>query len=460
MHRVPDVIDGWYDSGAMQFAQRHYPFENVELFERTHPADFISEAIDQTRGWFFSLLAEATLLFDKPAYRSCVVAPLVVDQTGKKMSKSRGNVIDPNTIFDEFGADASRWFFLAAGVDTGELRVGKESFQSVVRLFMLTLWNVHSFFVTYAEIDGYHPGADSLPAGERPVLDRWCLARLAQTVDTVRQSLDSYRTGEACRAIEEFVEDLSKWYVRRSRRRFWKGSASDGGDTRAAYATLYTVLLTLTGLLAPFTPFLADRIYRNLSGFEGDSQPADGTPDSVHLTDYPVADPVWRDEHVLADMARLRRLVEDGLAARTEAAIRVRQPLRAATIAGSPLPRDLEAIFADELNVKSVHYVAPTEEHDSVSLDTEITDELRLEGIAREVSRKVNELRKQAQLRVEDRISLLVDADGDIRRAVEANREYLAGETLATAIEFKRGEALAQWEGDVGGEPCWLGVTR
>jgi isoleucyl-tRNA synthetase len=460
MHRLPDVLDCWYDSGAMQFAQRHYPFENVELFERTHPADFISEAIDQTRGWFFSLLAEATLLFDKPAYRNCVVAPLVVDQTGKKMSKSRGNVIDPNTIFDEFGADAARWFFLAAGVDTGELRVGKESFQSVVRLFMLTLWNVHSFFVTYAEIDGYHPGADAPPAGERPALDRWCLARLAQTVDTVRQSLDAYRTGEACRAIEEFVEDLSKWYVRRSRRRFWKGSASDGGDTRAAYATLYTVLLTVAGLLAPFTPFLADRIYRNLSGFEGDSTPADGAPDSVHLTDYPVAEPVWRDEQVLADMARLRRLVEDGLAARTEAGIRVRQPLRAATIAGSPLPRDLEAIFADELNVKSVQYVAPTEEHDSVSLDTEITDDLRLEGIAREVSRKVNELRKQAQLRVEDRISILVDADGDIRRAVEANREYLAGETLATAIEFKRGDTLAQWEGEVGGEPCWLGVTR
>jgi isoleucyl-tRNA synthetase len=376
------------------------------------------------------------------------------------MSKSRGNVIDPNTIFDEFGADAARWFFLAAGVDSGELRVGKESFQSVVRLFMLTLWNVHSFFVTYAEIDGYHPGADAPSAGERPALDRWCLARLAQTVDTVRQSLDAYRTGEACRAIEEFVEDVSKWFVRRSRRRFWKGSASDGGDTRAAYATLYTVLLTVAGLLAPFTPFLADRIYRNLSGFDGDSTPADGTPDSVHLTDYPVADPVWRDEQVLADMARLRRLVEDGLAARTEAGIRVRQPLRAATIAGSPLPRDLEAIFADELNVKSVQYVAPTEEHDSVSLDTEITDELRLEGIAREVSRKVNELRKQAQLRVEDRISLLVDADGDVRRAVEANREYLAGETLATAIEFKRGDTLAQWEGEVGGEPCWLGVTR
>jgi isoleucyl-tRNA synthetase len=459
MKRVPHVIDAWYDSGAMPFAQRHYPFENVELFERTHPADFISEAVDQTRGWFFSLLAESTLLFDKPAYRTCVVGGLVLDRQGKKMSKSRGNVIDPNTIFKEYGADAARWFFYASGAEAGEIRVNREAFQDVVRLFMLTLWNVYSFFVTYAELDGFDPEAAAPPVASRPALDRWCLARLAQTIDAVRAAMDSYEASEACRAVEEFVEDVSKWYVRRSRRRFWKGADADAGDTRSAYATLHTVLLTVAQTVAPFMPFLAERMYRNLRGFEGDHAPA-GVPDSVHLTEYPHAESDWHDAAVLTEMARLRRLVEDGLAAREAAGIKVRQALRAATIAGPKLGPEFEALFADELNVKVVEYSAPEGEHDTVTLDTVLTDDLVLEGLAREISRKVNELRKQAQLRVEDRIRVLVDADGDLRRAIEAHRDYLAGETLATAIEFGRAAAAAEWEGSIGGRACWLGVAR
>ncbi len=460
MRRVPEVIDGWYDSGAMPFAQRHYPFENVELFERTHPADFISEGVDQTRGWFFSLLAESTLLFDKPAYRNCVVVGVVVDRQGKKMSKSRGNVIDPNGIFNEFGADAARWFFYAAGGLAAELRVSREGFNDVVRLYMLTLWNVYSFFITYAEIDGFDPSAPSPDALERPVLDRWCLARLAETIDAVRASMDRYEAQPATRAVEEFVEDLSKWYVRRSRRRFWKGEDSSASDKRSAYATLHTTLITVAELLAPLMPFLSERMYRNLAGFEGDHPPANGTPDSVHLTEYPTAEGAWRDSDVLGAMRRLRELVEDGLAARKDAGIRVRQPLASATIAGEPLDAQLELIFADELNVKRVSYAASTDGHPGVSLDTTITDELRLEWLARELSRAVNDLRRKAGLRVEDRIALLIDADGDLRRAVDANRDYLAGETLATAIEFRRGDVLAEWEGQLGGEPCWLGVTR
>jgi isoleucyl-tRNA synthetase len=272
--------------------------------------------------------------------------------------------------------------------------------------------------------------------------------------------MDRYEAQPATRAVEEFVEDLSKWYVRRSRRRFWKGEDASESDKRSAYATLHTTLVTLAQLLAPLMPFLSERMYRNLAGFEGDHPPADGTPDSVHLTEYPTADGAWRDSDVLGAMRRLRELVEDGLAARKEAGIRVRQPLASATIAGEPLDAQLESIFADELNVKRVNYVASADGHPGVTVDTTITDDLRLEWLARELSRAVNDLRRKAGLRVEDRIALLIDADGDVRRAVDANRDYLAGETLATAIEFRRGDALAEWEGQLGGEPCWLGVTR
>jgi isoleucyl-tRNA synthetase len=459
MRRVPDVIDAWYDSGAMPFAQKHYPFENREQFERTHPADFICEGVDQTRGWFFSLLAESTLLFDLPAYKNCVVVGTLQDRHGKKMSKSRGNTIEPNTIFDQFGADAARWYFYAQGVENAELRVSPASFQDVVRLFMLTLWNVYSFFITYALTDEYDPASPAPAVIERPVLDRWCLSRLAETVETVREAMERYDAADACHAVEAFVEDLSKWYVRRSRRRFWK-SAGTSEDAQAAFATLHTVLLTLAGVVAPFMPFMAERMYRNLTGFNGDPPPTAGTPDSVHLTDYPRVAGVWRDPDVLVEMSRLRRLVEDGLAARTAAGVRVRQPLASATIASAPLDAELEAIFTEELNVKGVRYVDPDGGHAVVVLDTTITDELRLEWLAREVSRKVNELRKQAGLRVEDRITLLVDADGDVRRAIDAHREWLQAETLAVALVDERRAALAESEGDLGGARCWLGVER
>ena len=247
--------------------------------------------------------------------------------------------------------------------------------------------------------------------------------------------------------------------MRRSRRRFWK-SAGTSDDVQSAFATLNTVLLTLSGLVAPFMPFMAERMYRNLAGFNGDPPSTAGMPDSVHLTDYPRVAGVWRDPDVIVEMSRLRRLVEDGLAARTAAGVRVRQPLATATVASAPLGAELEAIFAEELNVKSVRYSDPAGGHAAVVLDTTITDELRLEWLAREVSRKVNELRKQAGLRVEDRITLMVDADGDARRAVDAHREWLQAETLAVAVLDRRGDALAEWEGDLGGARCWLGVER
>jgi len=460
MHRVPYVIDGWYDSGAMPYAQRHYPFDNEELFKRTHPADFISESLDQTRGWFFSLLAESTLLFDKPAYRNCVVVGVVVDRQGKKMSKSRGNIIDPDTVFDEFGADAARWYFYSVAAPGAEIKVSREAFSNVVRLFMLTLWNVYSFLITYAEIDGFDPADPAPPAVARPVLDRWCLARLAETIDSVRDSLEHYSATDACRVIEEFVEDLSKWYVRRSRRRFWKGASGDDSDKRSAYATLHAVLHTLSRVLAPFMPFVSERMYRNLSGLEGDRPAPAGTPDSVHLTDYPHVDGRWRDADVLVEMTRVRRLVEDGLAARSEAGIRLRQPLRASIVAGARFTPEVEAIFADELNVKNVEYRKQVGPHETVTLDTEISDDLRLEWLARELSRKINDLRKQAQMRVDERVCVCIDTDGDVGRAVDSHRDYLMSETLATEIAANRCDALAQWEGELGGVACWVGVAR
>ena len=294
------------------------------------------------------------------------------------------------------------------------------------------------------------------------MLDRWCLARLAETVDAVRAAMDVYEVSPACRAVVGFVEDVSKWYLQRSRDRFWKGGGSGSVAGGSANATLHTSLLTLSGLLAPFTPFLAERMYRNLAGFGADGAPPGDTPDSVHLTEYPAAPPGWRDTDVLGAMARVRRLVELGLAARSEAKIKVQQPLAVAVVvtAGERLTEELEAVLSDALNVKRVDYEPAADSHESVRLDTSISDALRLEGLARETSRKVNALRNQAGLEVNERIVLHVDAAGDGRRAVDAHGDWLMRETLATAIEFGRADALAAWEGLIGGEPCWLGIKR
>jgi isoleucyl-tRNA synthetase len=459
MNRVPDVIDCWYDSGAMPFAQHHYPFENKELFEERHPADFICEAIDQTRGWFFSLLAISTLLFDEPAYENVICLGHVVDKKGKKMSKSKGNIMDPIAIFDEFGADSVRWYFFSA-ISAGEqYRTDKSNIQDVVRRFMLTLWNTYSFFITYAEIDGFDPATQAPEVTSRPALDRWCLARLAQTVDGVREDLDAYDANNATRKIESFVEDLSKWYVRRSRRRFWKSAAADDSDKASAYATLFCSLDTLARMLAPFMPFVAERMYRNLNGFDGEHPRAD-QPASVHLADYPHTVGAWRDAELVADMAHVRRVAEEGLAAREVAKIKVKQPLASATVFGKALDGELADIVADELNVKDVVFVKSSGTHQTVELDTHISEELRQEGWIRELSRTVNDLRKKAALDLDDRITLHIDANGDLRKAVEHFDKHLRTETLANEIKFGRAEALAIWEGEVGGTPCWLGVTR
>ncbi len=437
MERVPEVLDAWFDSGAMPFAQRGYPRTGVEEFEATFPADFICEAMDQTRGWFYSLLAEATMLFGQNAYRNVICLGLVVDLQGKKASKSRGNVLDPNYLFDTFGADALRWFFFTSPVGEN-YRTGDAPLQQVVRQFLLTLWNVYSFFVMYANIDGFVPGRDApVPLGERAVLDRWLLSRLSYLVETVDGALERYDVNAAARPIQEFVEDLSNWYVRRSRRRFWK--AESDADKLAAHQTLYEALVTLSRLMAPFTPFVADAVHRNL---------CDGG--SAHLADFPVADVDARDRALEVEMAQARAAVQAGLARRDEARIKVRQPLPSFTLTRELLP-DVAAIVREELNVKEVRL------GEELALDTTISEELRLEGMARDAVRSIQDLRKRSGLNVEDRIRLFYDGGPDWARAFERFGDTIAAETLAAEVQAGRGAGL---DGEAEGGGLWIGLTR
>ncbi|HYM49623.1 MAG TPA: isoleucine--tRNA ligase [Candidatus Limnocylindrales bacterium] len=431
MRRVTDVIDVWFDSGSMPVAQFHYPFENREVFQARFPADFISEAVDQTRGWFFSLLAISTMLFDQPAYKNVVTYHHVLDKHGKEMHKSLGNTVDPMGIMAQYGADATRWYFYSSVTVGNEYRFDPESVRDIVRGFLLTLWNVYAFFANYARLEGFDPDKPAIPVRERPTLDRWLLSELSQMVADVERALEAYDPYAASRRIEGFVvEDLSKWYVRRSRRRFWK-STSDR-DSLAGYQTLYQAILTVVSVLAPFAPFVTEAIYRNLNA----GRP--GQPESVHLGDWPARDAAAVDPHLQAEMKRLRRLTETALAARNAAAIKIRQPLNAMTVADRPLDRELESILLEELNVKQVRYEG---EGGGVVLDTVVTPELRLEGLARDLVRGIQELRKQSGFAVEDRIAIAYDGDGLMAQALERWRDYIAAETLA--VEVTRGAGVA-----------------
>ena len=436
MERVPDVLDCWFDSGAMPFAQRGYPRARVEQFQSTFPADFISEAQDQTRGWFYSLLAISTLLFEQNAYRNVICLGMLLDDEGHKMSKSRGNILDPTKLFEEFGADAVRWNFFVSPVGEDQ-RVGPKTLQNVVRQFLLTLWNVYSFFVTYANIDGFSPHSPQVPLAERPVLDRWLLSRLDHLIDTVDRGLQGYDVNGASRPLQAFVEELSNWYVRRSRRRFWK-SESDA-DKLSAYQTLYQTLVSLSQLLAPFTPFVAEALHRNLCAGA-----------SVHLADFPTTSGSTRDRQLEQEMAAARQAVVEGLAARDSARLKVRQPLQSVTLPATFRP-ELAAIIRDELNVKEV--LSGSE----LRLDTEIGEELRLEGLARDLIRRVQELRKRSGLQIEDRIVLFVSGASEWPRVMSRFGRTVAAETLALDVVDERPADLAGVEI---GEDLWIGLRR
>ncbi|HEY2479603.1 MAG TPA: isoleucine--tRNA ligase [Solirubrobacterales bacterium] len=363
MHRVDSVIDTWYDSGAMPFAQFHYPFEGQEEFAERFPADYICEAQDQTRGWFYTLLAESTLLFDQSSFRNCVCLGLILDPEGQKMSKSRGNVVDPWDVLSAHGADAFRWYYLTSQQPWAGYRFSVDTVGESVRQFMLTLWNTYSFWVLYANATeelgldafrgGFSPDGEENQPRKETDLDRWALSRLQATVATVRERMDDFDCTTAGRAIAEFVEELSNWYVRLSRRRFWDGD-------RAAFGTLRTCLLETAKMLAPFTPFLADEIYRNLQGgAEGEFGEA---PDSVHLVSFPEVDEALVDAELEAGMAAVQRTVRLGHAARSAGKVKVRQPLRRAVIvANEDERRSIEALadlVTAELNVNELDFVS------------------------------------------------------------------------------------------------------
>ncbi|NYJ07753.1 isoleucine--tRNA ligase [Petropleomorpha daqingensis] len=341
--RVPQVIDAWYDSGSMPFAQWGAPHRNREEFEAAYPAQFICEAIDQTRGWFYSLMAVGTVVFDRSSYENVLCLGHILAEDGRKMSKHLGNILEPIPLMDRHGADAVRWFMLAGGSPWSARRVGHETLSEVVRKVLLTYWNTASFFTLYAETNGWDPAPAPAPApAERPLLDRWALAELARVTAEVTDALEDFDTQGAGRLLAQFVDDLSNWYVRRSRRRFWDGDP-------AALATLHEVLDVLTRLMAPFTPFVTEEVWaRAVAPGLADAV------DSVHLASWPTVDEAARDERLVEQVALVRRLVELGRAARTSAKVRTRQPLAQALVAAprwTSLPRDLVAEVADELNV-------------------------------------------------------------------------------------------------------------
>ncbi len=517
MRRVASVIDTWFDSGSMPWAQYHYPFENEEIFKERFPADFICEAIDQTRGWFYTLLAESVLLFDTSSYRNVVCLGLILDPEGQKMSKSRGNVVAPWDVIDRHGADAFRWYYFASKEPWEGYRFSLDTVGDAVRHFLLTLWNTYSFWVLYANAEGFEPSAlsEAWSSGKRGEgsageLDRWALSRLQRTIAEVREHMESFDCTHAARAIANYSDELSNWYVRLSRRRFWDGD-------EAAFATLRHCLTTLVTLLAPFIPFVADEIYTNLAVGSEEDGFEDGR-DSVHLCDYPQVDEDLIDDQLEAGMDAVRRTVELGRAARSQAKVKLRQPLRKAVVVASDAERTsverLTEVVASELNVKELDFVhteaelvsyrvrpnyrslgprfgkdmpqvaaavealdagavssaldsgeevgvnidgkdhtlsaddvnlvmeplegyqVEAESGHAVALELDLDDELRIEGLAREVVRAVQEARKQAGLEVSDRIALALGGDEELLAAAREHESYIAGETLADSVDY------------------------
>ncbi|MCR5666597.1 MAG: isoleucine--tRNA ligase [Eubacterium sp.] len=382
MHRVPEVIDCWFDSGAMPFAQHHYPFENKDKFEQQFPAKFISEAVDQTRGWFYSLMAESTLLFNKAPYENVIVLGHVQDENGQKMSKSKGNAVDPFDALKEYGADAIRWYFYINSAPWLPNRFHGKAVQEGQRKFMGTLWNTYAFFVLYANIDQFDASKYTLEYGKLSVMDKWLLSKLNTLIKEVDQNLGSYRIPEAARALDAFVDEMSNWYVRRSRERFWaKGMEQDKIN---AYMTLYTALVTVSKLAAPMIPFMTEDIYQNLVRSLDKS-----APESIHLCDYPVADEAMIDAELEQNMDEVLRIVVMGRAARNGANIKNRQPIGEMYVkAPFELPEYFVQIIEEELNVKKVEF------SDDVSAFTDYTFKPQLRTVGPKYGKFLGQIQK------------------------------------------------------------------
>ena len=520
--RVEPVLDAWFDSGSMPAAQWHHPFEQSDVFERRFPADFICEAIDQTRGWFYSLLAVNTLVFGRSPYRNVVCLSLLLDQDGQKMSKSRGNVMDPWEVIRARGADAVRWNFAFASSPWTPKRVYLENIDETTNRFLVTLWNTYSFFVTYANLDGWQPAVT--PPAATHVMDRWVRSRLHSTIRDATEAFEDFDALRATQALDAFVDDLSNWYVRRSRPRFWK--AADG----TAHAVLHECLRAVAQVLAPVCPFVADELFQNLAG----------TGESVHLSDWPDFDPTAIDPGLETEMTLARELVSLGLKARTESKLRVRQPLPRAILLverDTALSADVAAEVADALNVKRIetvtslaglldytvlpnfralgprvgkrlprvkellaavdgaavqaaidadgHYVLDVDgdpiplgadevqirasSHEelalaqegarAVALDTTLDDALRREGLAREVVRALNDQRKAQGFEIADRIRVALEADGDLEKAIIEHRDWIAGEVLAVELDLGIEARATAVELTIDGRPLRAALT-
>ncbi len=532
MHRVPELIDVWFDSGSMPIAQWHFPFENEVSFKKQFPADYICEAVDQTRGWFYSLHAISSLLFDKPAFKNVICLGLILDADGQKMSKSKGNVVDPWEVLNAQGADAMRWYLYTASPPGQERRFSASLVSEVLRNFTLTLWNTYSFFVTYANLDEWVPNPTREVKYSK--LDLWLLAELHALVQNVTTAFENYDVLGATRPIEGFVNHLSNWYLRRSRRRFWKSESDD--DKYAAYTTLYEALVTVSKLLAPTMPFIAEEIFSNLVKTVNPQAPI-----SIHMTDWPKFDENYLDQNLIDNMDLVMRLVSLGHAARNQSRIKVRQPLQEAAFSTSnkterEVIKEYAELLKEELNVKKVRslsaiseaaayeliplpkqlgqkyksdfpkireailgldaekfaknlldglsitikidkkdyefspeeievriqakegFIVASEGAYLAALITDLTPELRNEGLAREFVRRVQEARKQAGFEISDRIHLYYTASDNLSKAVEDFKDYIMAETLTVQIESEKspetlpnaseefdGETLALW---------------
>ena len=427
MHRVPEVIDCWFDSGAMPFAQHHYPFENKELFEQQFPAQFISEAVDQTRGWFYSLMAESTLLFNKAPYENVIVLGHVQDENGQKMSKSKGNAVDPFEALETYGADAIRWYFYVNSAPWLPNRFHGKAVQEGQRKFMGTLWNTYAFFVLYANIDAFDATKYTLEYDRLPVMDKWLLSKLNTVVGEVDYSLENYRIPEAARALQEFVDEMSNWYVRRSRERFWaKGMEQDKIN---AYMTLYTALVTIAKAAAPMIPFMTEDIYRNLVCSIDKS-----APESIHLCDFPAVDEKLIDKQLEADMEAVLKTVVMGRACRNTANIKNRQPISTMFIkAPFTLDAFYQEIIEDELNVKKVVFT------DDVREFTTYTFKPQLKTVGPKYGKQLGGI-KETLSSIDGNAAMdALKADGFIAFDVNGTEVKLAEEDLLIDISQKEG---------------------
>ncbi len=526
MKRTPEVIDCWYDSGSMPFAQYHYPFENQDVFEKTFPADFISEAVDQTRGWFYTLLVISTLLFDKAPFKNCLVLGHVTDEQGRKQSKHLGNVVDPWSVLDVTGADAVRWYYYTNSAPYLPSRFYMRAVTESQNKFLGTLYNTYAFYVMYADIDNFDPTKVDKKKVKYSLMDKWVLSELNELVSKVDADLAAYKLYESARAIGDFTDKLSNWYVRRCRERFWVGGMSD--DKTAAFYTLYTVLSTLAKLAAPYTPFIAEEIYLNIV------RSVDKTaPESVHMSDFPKADKKFIDGKLSRDMERVIKAAELGRAARNKSGLKNRQTLARVVVAGE-FPEQYKDILADELNVKEVEiggsadltgyevkpqlktvgpkygkavgairthlaengdiaaktalggetyafevdgqrieltkddmliatrgaegYSVESDIDMTVALDVTLSDELLLEGGAREIISKIQTMRKNCGFDVTDRINLMFAGDEFIKNVFDLHGERIAKVTLALDVKALGGAAGETV--DINGHSATLAIEK